>query len=481
MKRFNEAKYSTLMENLEAVELRLSDVLNENEVFRIDSEYFKKHYLKEDMNRTKYENTYLGSVAFITDGQHGYHEVDINSKILHLTAKNFKNWFADRVDADPLASWVHENNQRSALKVNDIVLTTRGTVGFCALVREEVLPANIDQDVARIAILKEKEEIILPEYVVTYINTIYGQDWTKRNSTGMVQQGIALWRVREMPIPILDFSFQQQIKIIIDKGHKRIIDSQKLFVETEETLLSELKLSSWRPTEENKAVKRFSKSFEVSGRLDAEYYQPKFDELMIKLSATKHKSLGSIVSLKKSIEPGSDAYLTEGIPFIRVSDISRYGITLPEHHLDRKEYDIEELKPKKDTILFSKDGSVGIAYKVEKDEDVITSSALLHLTITDKEVLPDYLTLVLNSKLTQMQAERDAGGSIIQHWRPDEIKRVLVPILPMDKQKELVKQIKESFKLRHESVKLIEIAKRAVEIAIEQDETVGLNFIDKNI
>ena len=68
----------------------------------------------------------------------------------------------------------------------------------------------------------------------------------------------------------------------------------------------------------------------------------------------------------------------------------------------------------------SKDGSVGIAYKVEEDIDVITSSALLHLKLKSKEVLPDYLTLVLNSKLTQMQTNGiDTGGSIIQHWRPD--------------------------------------------------------------
>lgn len=143
-------------------------------------------------------------------------------------------------------------------------------------------------------------------------------------------------------------------------------------------------------------------------------------------------------------------------------------------------FDIEDLKPKKDTILLSKDGSVGIAYKVEEDQDIITSSALLHLKLKTKEVLPDYLTLVLNSKLTQMQAERDAGGSIIQHWRPDEIKQVLIPILPMDVQKELSKQIQQSFKLRKESKRLLEVAKNAVEIAIEEGEAKGMKYIKEN-
>ena len=57
------------------------------------------------------------------------------------------------------------------------------------------------------------------------------------------------------------------------------------------------------------------------------------------------------------------------------------------------------IRPKKDTILLSKDGTVGIAYKMNKDEDIITSSAILHLDVKDEKVLPDYLTLVLNSIL----------------------------------------------------------------------------------
>ena len=63
--------------------------------------------------------------------------------------------FADKINADPLAKWVDDKNKRSSLDVNDIILSTRGTVGYCALVKENILPANIDQDVAKI-VIKEK-------------------------------------------------------------------------------------------------------------------------------------------------------------------------------------------------------------------------------------------------------------------------------------------------------------------------------------
>ena len=65
-------------------------------------------------------------------------------------------------------------------------------------------------------------------------------------------------------------------------------------------------------------------SFVRSGRLDAEYYQPKYDVLFNSLAAFTTKKLGGengIVEYMKSIEPGSDAYVEEGIPSILLPDL----------------------------------------------------------------------------------------------------------------------------------------------------------------
>lgn len=213
-------------------------------------------------------------------------------------------------------------------------------------------------------------------------------------------------------------------------------------------------------------VKRFSLSFLVSGRLDAEYYQPKYDYLDMQLATIPTKRLGEVVKIQKSIEPGSEAYQEEGVPFVRVADLSKFGLDSPSVCLDRKAF-ATALRPKKDTILLSKDGSVGIACKMDEDADVITSGAILHLSVKDKDVLPDYLTLLLNSPIVRMQAERDAGGSIIQHWKPSEIAQVVIPILPAYIQKELSERVSKSFALRKESKVLLDEAKLMVEQAIE--------------
>ncbi|MDR0606666.1 MAG: restriction endonuclease subunit S, partial [Bacteroidales bacterium] len=124
----------------------------------------------------------------------------------------------------------------------------------------------------------------------------------------------------------------------------------------------------------------------------------------------------------------------------------------------------KSLYPKKETILFSKDGSVGTAYMLHENMQTVTSGAILHLTVKDKsKVLPAYLTLALNSEVVKQQSKRDAGGSIILHWRISEIENVVVPIVDYDIQQQIAELIEKSFYLCEESKRLLDEAKDMVE------------------
>ena len=119
---------------------------------------------------------------------------------------------------------------------------------------------------------------------------------------------------------------------------------------------------------------------------------------------------------------------------------------------------------------------------MEHDEDIITSGALLHLTVKDtSEILPDYLTLVLNSPVVQIQAERDVSGAVIQHWKPSEIENVIIPVLEMDKQKEIATMVQRSFVLRRQSKQLFKYAKQAIELAIEQGEDIAMAWLKSKV
>jgi restriction endonuclease S subunit len=235
---------------------------------------------------------------------------------------------------------------------------------------------------------------------------------------------------------------------------------------------------------DTKTVRTFDDSFGTTGRLDAEYYHPKYDEITdhIKKYPLGFTRLGDIVDVIKSMEPGSDYYQETGVPFVRVSNLTTSGITNPDIHLPESYVKpFQSLKPCKDDILITKDGTIGISYKVEKDLNVFLSGAILRLVLNDKDINPDCLTLLLNSLVVAMQAERDAGGSIIQHWKVSEVKEVLIPLIDMRVQQNIAKLVQQSFEYRAKSKELLNAAKRAVEIAIEQDEQAAIDWISSNV
>ena len=221
----------------------------------------------------------------------------------------------------------------------------------------------------------------------------------------------------------------------------------------------------------NISIRQLSQSYGKSGRLDSEYYQSKYDAIERIIKGFSHKKLGDLVTIQKSIEPGSEAYQDEGIEFVRVANLSRFGISKSNICVNRQDFgkDLEKLAPKKETILLSKDGSIGISYCLEEDLECITSGAILHLKVKDKnEILPQVLNLILNSITTRLQAERDSGGSIIAHWKISEIENVLIPLFDFRVQKQIAYKIQKSFALRKVAKDLLESAKSKVECAIEQ-------------
>ena len=451
------------MEGLEISVVKLSELNNES---RIEAEYFSKENLKLLANLSNYGCIPIFNVAnSVTDGIHTSIDYDENSSINLISAGSPKENVFDLSRSVFISEKAHKENPRTALRKNDVVISTVGTIGNCAVVDESILPANSDRHVGIVRLNVEKYS---PYVLSTFLLSKYGRMQTLRESTGNVQLSLFLYKIRELLIPNFSDTFQSKIESIVKSAHAKLEESKSLYSQAEDLLLGELGLKDWQPKNTLHTTKKFS-DFAQSGRLDAEYYQPKYDDLFEKLSCLNCKRLGKIVSIKKSFDPGSDAYQETGIPFIRVSDISKDGIEKTELHLSPIDFDIPELKPKKDTILFSKDGSIGIAYKVQSDLNVFTSGALLHLVTTDSSILPDYLTLVLNSVVVKLQAERDSNGAIIQHWKPSDIENVIIPILPEQIQTKIASLIQQSFECKAQSKQLLEDAKRMVEAEIEKN------------
>ena len=467
------------MDGLECSEINRSEL---ERTLRIDSEFYSKSAIKvSDMLQSR-SHDLLTTFVNVSDGNHmGISDYFIDEGVPYYRGQDAGAFFIE--NSNPIC--IDEKTfelpvmKRSHLKKGDVILSIVGTIGSLSLVYSDKSATCS----CKLAILRPKEGKNA-ELLATFLRGKYGQAQITRFTRGAVQKGLILEDMDQLVVPVFGDGIVEAIRNAIQSAYHIQEKANNCYREAQRTLVNSV--GSISVPAESVSVRNISTSFYTTGRLDAEYYQPKYDALFTALSTIKTKKLGGahgIVNIEKSIEPGSEVYVEDGIPFVRVSDVSKFEISEPEVKLRN---DIlpnpEVLFPQKDTILLSKDGSVGIAYKTESTMPVITSGALLHLTVRNKaEVLPDYLTLVLNSPIVQLQAERDSNGAIIQHWKPSEIENVIIPVLDMDIQKEIATKVQESFALRKQSKQLLEYAKQAVEMAIEQGEDVAMEWLKDKV
>lgn len=477
---FNESKYNSLLEGLEVSEVRKSDL---ERTLRIDAEFYKKENLNAlDIlsNRNLLPITNLVSVS---DGNHMkisdfFTEED---GLPYYRGQDIYNFFIEQTE-NPLKIEERAFNfpylKRSHLKKGDVLLSIVGAIiGNLSLVKT-------DQQATcscKLAIMRPTN--IQPEFLAIFLKSKYGQNQVQKFRRGTAQTGLILEDFDQIIIPEFSSEFKEVISDCVEKAFDVFEESKQTYQKAEDALLKEIKLTDIEFDHNPVNIKSFKDSFIESGRLDAESYQPKYDQIMSHIKMQNHERLKNLVDIRKSVEPGTDHYSEEGLPFLRVSDYDKFDIheiskkLSPQFCADNAEL-VEKLKPKKDSIMFSKDGTVGIAHLLREDKEIITSGAILNLKVKNTKVIdPEYLTLVLNSEVVKLQAERDAGGSIILHWRVNEIENVLIPIIAYDKQKEIANLVEKSFQLRRDSEKLLEAAKQAIEIAIEKEDTEGLKHL----
>lgn len=482
---FNENKYNGLLKGLEISEIPFSTIRDRN---RFDAEYFMKKYLKIEKKLDSLQTKSLESISHFVIGPFGsaYNTENYleHSNYRYIRGQDVKPIILEDNSNRYISKQDYDRLKKYSLEEKDLLVSVVGTLGNVALVQKQDLPAIFSNKSTALRIFNGD-----PIFLMVYMNTKYGKMDLLRNTRGTVQTGLNLEDLKKVRIPWFSNNFQMKVKELVIEALRVLSLSKSMYLKAENSLLELIEMDKvFEVSEVNREcnIKKFSESFEETGRLDAEYYQKKYEILIENIKGVKHRKLKKIVGITKSIEPGSLEYLPQGIPFIRVANLSKFGIGKTNIFLSKKKFGIKGLMPKRGTILFSKDGSVGVAYHLRKDGDFITSGAILHLTtdasiqqLASVKVLPEYLTLVLNSPIVQLQAERDAGGSIIQHWRVGQIENTLIPIADMDFQNMIKEQIDTSFTLRELSNKILRDVKNIVELAIESGEKNTIGSLDE--
>ena len=454
--------------------LKNSEVQTENRTYRIDAEFFKQESIEAANIVEKCHHSYIDDItSWVTQGPNPiFTEIGIPC----LTGRNINKGEVIYSNPDYIDEEEYNKLSRYQLKIGDTLITLKGKgsigkIGYVTDKQRSIFSRDI-------GIVRPSK--INSGYLNVFILCKYGKLLVDRGETGGTGQStLTTSYLKSIPVP--RFSIENQIGEILERVEQLRRESRIRYDQAESFLFSELDLTGWQSKHRLTFVKNYSDT-QQAGRIDAEYFQPKYEEIVhaIKNYSGGWDTLGNLVTVKKCVEVGSDKYLSEGIPFVRVSNLNPFEITDEKRISDKLYAEIKQHQPQKGEILFSKDATPGIAhYLNERPPKMIPSGGILRLKNKTDKINNEYLTLVLNSVLTKEQVNRDVGGSVIFHWRPDQVKSTAIPILPEDQQTQIQQKVTESFNLRKQSKHLLEGAKRAVEIAIEQDEQAALDWLER--
>lgn len=93
------------------------------------------------------------------------------------------------------------------MRDGDVLVTIKGKVGNCAVVRNCPQAVNINQDVALIRL----RDGIHPYFFAAWFNSQMGKQLVEQRSTGGINPFLGLGNLRGMPFPVISQKEQQRI------------------------------------------------------------------------------------------------------------------------------------------------------------------------------------------------------------------------------------------------------------------------------
>ena len=453
-------------------------IVNYNQIdkslFRLEAEFYNSNSLL---------NTYYFSGEEIIDFvQYG------TSKELNEEKRGFPTLRLNEFDSFFIKSpqkycdKIDDNTFQSlALKKGDVLICR--TNGNPKLVgKSAIVPEDTDYAFASYLFrIRPKKEKLLPTTLVTYLNSSIGRSEIEKHLMVSNQANFSPAKFREILIP----QFGEEIQSSVDKSiwesfikHRK---SKQIYAQAQTLLLSELGLTDWQPQHRLTFVKNYSDT-EQAGRVDAEFYQPKYEEIeevLVKLNA---KPIGSYKFLGVTTGQYCPNYVTsdEGRPYLRGTDLSMGSIEIDNLFYIKPEDQIQSKQAQQGDVVVTRVGTIGLSARIPEECDGGTiSDNLIRVRILDGSKIDSYyLSCFLGSEIGKALMLKNARGSVQQRLNQETLKEIMLPIPEMEVQSKIKDIIIESFNLRKQSRHLLECAKRAVEIAIEQDEQAAIDYLE---
>ncbi len=462
---FNEAKYKALMDGLKYKEILLSDTFTATDYFRLEAEYYNSISVS-------YHSTFKGKdvVSDIQYGTSKYCDEDKDGyPVLRLNELNDGFIESPQKYCHTLSS---DEFEKLRLKKGDVlIIRTNGNPNLVG--RAAVLLEDSDYAFASYLYRVNTNEQINPETLVAYLNCKYGRYEINKNSIKGNQTNFSPAKFRDISIPKFDVSLQKNIKSLFDKAYQCRLSADSEFVSAEQILISAIGIVGFEPDSNNVAIKSFSESYAITGRLDSEYYLPCYDSYTNKIGTDE--TVSSLCSLndKNYVPNNEEKYL-----YVELADVGCFGNIGEVEKVLGKDLPSRARRQVKtgQIIVASVEGSLQSCALITDEYDNALCSTGFYILNSNK-INPETLLVLFKSKPIQELLKQRCSGTILTAITKDELLDMPLPEIETQAQLEIAKRVRESFALRNQSEHLINLAKAVVEYAIEKDEEKAIKWL----
>lgn len=217
----------------------------------------------------------------------------------------------------------------------------------------------------------------------------------------------------------------------------------------------------------------------ASGRLDAQHFQPRFQSLIDFIDATGQ---GADLAdwLSENQRGRQPEYSEAGLPVVNSKHVLRGEVRVNDDNRNASFNEADLLIHHGDVLMNGTGvGTIGRCAPYLHEKAAIPDN---HVTVLRPRKGLDavYLSVFLNSMAGQWQVEQRLRGSSGQiELYPNDIGQFRVWVAPAAIQDKIRKSVETSHAQRQRAALLLDAAKRAVEIAIEDSEAAALAYLDR--
>ena len=267
-------------------------------------------------------------------------------------------------------------------------------------------------------VLRTRRSRILDRFLIELLNTLD----LKLYTTGVTVPKLNQAKLRSIRIPLPPLEVQREIVAEIE-AYQRVIDGARAVID----------------------------NYKPQIPIDPEWPLRNLSDVATKVTDGTHRT---------------PTYTESGIPFLRVTDITKSNTSKKfiseEEHLQL----IKRCHPENGDVLYTKNGTIGVAKVVDWDADFSIFVSLALIKPRHDLIDSRYLESYLNSNGAYDQATSRSKSGTVTNLHLVDIKTIRIPLPALAKQLEIVAEMDAEKKLVDANCELVERFEKKIQMAI---------------